>query len=180
MQDVDQSASFDGSAAARRSAQALYAVIRKRFALLACLSLAGCDTFYGVSRYTDNFSPAPLDSCVIEAVESIDGISKVTFQVEDGGRPLTLHGIEKPDQIHRFWYEYKGIRNNFYFAVTYQGAVEYHHGYGCLNCRPPQAVIDKIYPVFASVEGAIEAHCGLVGFKARVKEGCAGVRCGGV
>jgi hypothetical protein len=165
---------------ARRSSKTLYTMRASIFSLFFCCVLAGCDIIYGVGRGTNTFSPIPSDECVVQAVESIAGMSSVSFRLESGGRPLTLHGIEKPEVVHRFFYEYKGIRNNFYFLVNHDGSAEFHHGYLGMNYKPSQSDIDTIYPAILSVEDALQHHCGVIGLKSGIKETCSGVRCGGV
>jgi hypothetical protein len=106
-------------------------------------------------------------------------MSNVQYKIESGEKPLTVHGIENPDQIHRFWYDYKGIHNNFYFLVRCDGVAEFHHGYFCMNCTPPQKDIDTIYPAILAVEDAIQEQCGPSNLKTKITETCSGVRCGG-
>jgi len=149
-------------------------------ALLLWFLVVGCDYIHGVSRVSTDFTPYPGSNCVVDAVKSIDGMSNVFYQKESGGRRLTLHGMEKPDEIHRFWYEYKGLRNNFYFLVDYKGHVQLHHSFGCLDCTPPQEQVDKIYPAILAVEEALESRCGITGLRSNIKEYCSGVHCGGV
>src|SRR6266480_5177102 len=83
------------------------------------------------------FSPALADACVVSAVRSIDGMSNVTYKLESESWPLTSHGIEKPDEVHRFWYEYKGAHNNFYLLVSYKAS--YHHVGGIHEDEPPHS-----------------------------------------
>jgi len=92
---------------------------------------------------------------------------------------LTLHGIEKPYQIHRFLYEYNGIQGSFYYMVGYDGRAEFSHTFLSMGIKPPQATIDKLYPAFRAVDDVLESQCGLMGLKAEIHEECFGVRCGG-
>jgi hypothetical protein len=140
---------------------------------------AGCDMFYGILHKTQTFSPIPSDSCVVSAVQSIPGMSNVSSHLEAGGQPLTLHGIEKPDEIHRFSYEYYGVRSGFLYSVRYNGRAEFSHNYIYINRKPPQETIDRLYPALRAVDSALESQCGLVGLVASIREQCLGVRCGG-
>ena len=106
-------------------------------------------------------------------------MSHVESRLETGGRPLTLHGIEKPDQVHRFLYEYKAIHGSFYYILHYDGRAEFHHTYGSIRIKPPQAIIDTLYPAFGAVDDALESQCGLIDLKIAIHEICSGVRCGG-
>jgi hypothetical protein len=147
--------------------------------LAACLLLGGCDVFYGVTHDSQHFAPLPTDSCVVNAVESIPGMSHVESRLETGDRPLTFHGIEKPDQIHRFLYEYKGIHGGFFYKLQYDGRAEFSHTYIWIGTKPPQATIDRLYPAFRAVDDVLESQCGLIDLKATIHERCFGVRCSG-
>jgi hypothetical protein len=150
-----------------------------RLALLGIASLlAGCDYIHGVVRTAPVLADPPV-KCIEEAIASVEGIRNVSYSLEEGGRPLTLRGIEKADEVHRFWYEYHGVRSNVYFVKHHGGSAQYHHSYGCINCTPPQEVIDRIYPAMLAIETALESRCDLVGLRQSVRESCTGVRCGG-
>jgi hypothetical protein len=154
----------------------------KRLAILPVLilTLSGCDVIYGVSRNTPNtLEMVPDISCVTSAVSSVSGVSEVSHRIESGGRPLTLHGIEKPDQIHRFFYKYNGLSGNFYFLINYQAHAEFHHTYIEMNRKPPQSEIDQMRPVMRQIEQAIENRCGMTDLNRVIKETCYGVLCKG-
>lgn len=140
------------------------------------VQIAGCDFIHGVARYTGPMPIAPSAKCVEEAIAAVDGVKNVSYSQEEGGRPLTLHGIEKPNQVHRFWYEYKGIKSNVYYVVHYDGTAEYHHSYGCINCTPPQELIDRLRPGMLAIDEAVSSRCGLT---VPIHESCSGVTCGG-
>lgn len=130
----------------------------------------------GVTRVA-YFESYPSNACVLSSVRAIDGVSNVEYSEEEGGKPLTLHGIEKPNIIHRYWYTYRGINNNFYFVESYDGSVEFHHGYGCLNCYPPQDVVDTIYPFILKLEMQLHDKCEIKDLESGVQEYCNGVEC---
>lgn len=138
--------------------------------------VVGCDHIHGVARYTAPMPLTPSVQCVKEAVSSVGGVSNVSYSLEQGGRPVTLHGIEKSDQVHRFWYEYKGIKSNAYLVARYDGSATYHHSYGCINCTPPQGTIDTLYPGMRAIDEAVWSRCGL---SLPIHESCSGVKCGG-
>jgi hypothetical protein len=144
--------------------------------LVSVVVIAGCDTMRGVTRVA-YFEPAPDNECVIEAAKSINGLTDIKYTTESGGRPLTLHGIEKANVIHRYSYTYKDIENDFYFSESYNGKVEFRHGYGCLNCYPPQELIDKIYPFIIQMENQLQEQCGVSGLVSGIQEFCSGVKC---
>jgi hypothetical protein len=162
-----------------RSTSSLGAVFMLAVGIAAGFLLGGCDVFYGVTHTSQHFVPLPTDSCVVNAVASIPGMNHVESRLETGGRPLTLHGIEKPDQIHRFLYEYKGVHGNFYYKLQYDGRAEFRHTFLSLGTKPPQATIDSLYPAFRAADDVLESQCGLIDLKAAIHEKCLGVRCGG-
>jgi hypothetical protein len=139
-------------------------------------SITGCDFIHGVSHVRLD-SPTPDIKCLENAVTAVPGVTKFEYRNEEGGRPLTMHGIEKPNQIHRFFYQYSGLNGNFYFLVNYKGEAEFRHTYIDINRTPPQRDIDTIRPVMFEIENEIEKQCGLVGFSAQVIEECMGVEC---
>lgn len=142
------------------------------------LACAGCDTIYGVSHSTTDFTPIPPDSCIVAALQSIPGMSDVSSRLEEGGRPLTLHGIEKPEQIHRFFYVYSGVRGSLFYSVSFEGHAEFYHSYISINSRPPQDRVDRIYPAFKAVDEALETRCGMADLTLKIRETCNGVHCG--
>lgn len=138
--------------------------------------VAGCDTIGGISHVKRETS-LPGNSCIINAVQSVQGVSDVEYRTESGGRPLTLHGIEKPDEVHRYIYRYSGLMGNFYYRVNYKGDVEYHHTYFDINRVPPQSEIDNIRPIMFEIEKTIETKCNLNDFVSGIEEKCSGVKC---
>ena len=148
--------------------------------LVMCLAIAACyDIYYGVGRRSAKFSPAPDDACVVKAVSSIDGMHDVAVQLESGSRPITRHGLQKADEIHRFRYEYRGIQNNFYFSTGYDGLTELCHFYGGLT-KPSQENVDALLPAMLEIEDVLQAQCGMTGLKEIMRQHCSGVRCGSV
>jgi hypothetical protein len=153
--------------------------------ILASLLCASCDPGYGVVRYAHNVSVIPSDSCVVRALETIPGMTAISTRIEHGSRPLTLHGIEKPDTVHRFFYDYRGIRGSLFIAVSYNGHATYDNGYLRLLGNQPlrdhgqrQSVIDQLRPALKEVDQALEAMCGMTDLSTKVHESCYYVRCG--
>ena len=144
--------------------------------LISVIFVAGCGSIRGITRVA-YFEPVPANECVIASAKSIEGLTEIKYATESGGRPLTLHGIEKENIIHRYWYTYKDIKNDFYFVESYNGKVEFRHGYGCLNCYPPQEVIDTIYPFIIKMENQLQDQCGVSSLASGVQEFCSGVKC---
>jgi hypothetical protein len=141
----------------------------------------GCDPIYGVRHSAIGIGRVPADSCVVDALKTIPGITDVTSTDEDSkSEPLTLHGVEKPDQLHRFFYRYQGVADNLFLAVSYNGKTSYEHAFLTMGRRPPQEIVDRLYPSFKLVDLALESQCGVSDVGGVVKESCMGVRCGGV
>ena len=137
---------------------------------------AGCDTIGGITHVKRDV-PFPDSSCIMKAVQSVPGVSNVEYKTESGGLPLTMHGLEKPDEIHRYIYRYSGLRGNFYYRLNYKRVADYSHTYIDLNRAPPQKEIDTIRPVMFQIEKAIETECDAKGFMSGMVERCSGVKC---
>ncbi|ADZ92959.1 hypothetical protein GV054_18930 [Marinomonas mediterranea] len=150
--------------------------MKKLLILIPIFFVTGCDTLRGVTRVA-YFEPVPNKECVIATAQTIEGLTEIEHSTESGGRPLTLHGIEKANVVHRYWYTYKDIKNNFYFVESYNGKVEFRHGYGCLNCYSSQEVIDTIYPFIIQMESKLQNQCGVNNLTSSIKEYCSGVKC---
>jgi hypothetical protein len=150
--------------------------MRSLVLIIISVLLAGCDYIGGVVRQTKQMPSAPSTQCVREAVSSVEGVTNVTYSLEQGGRPLTLHGIAEPDQVHRVRYTYASVNGDVHFVVRYDGSATYHHTYICINCSPPQSTVDSVYPGMRAIDEAIRSRCGV---SAPIYESCRGVRCGG-
>ena len=147
-------------------------------AVMALLVLVtGCDFIYGVSRRADlGKVELPID-CVIRATESVPGVTDVHKREENGGRELTLSGLQEPERLIYVMYKYKNLNGNYYFRTNYQGHVDFNHTYLEMNRRPPQEEIEAITPVMIEIEKAITAKCsGLQGI-GDATQTCSGVRC---
>ncbi len=132
---------------------------------------------YGVIRAT-TFEKVEIPlSCVVEAVRSVPGVNDVSVQSEEGPKPVTLHGIERPDVIQRVSYRYDGLSGNFYFQTNYEGRVRFSQSYLSMNMPPPQEHIDKIRPAFEKIEAAIAKQCPSLQALERIQEECLPVKC---
>ncbi|WP_049764453.1 hypothetical protein [Shewanella sp. MR-4] len=141
--------------------------------------LWGCDTTYGVSRYSPVGAVRLPIECMVEATKSVVGVSDVEHRTEEGGRELTFGGIQQPEIIDRFLYTYDGLNGNYYFRTNYKGIVEFRHTYIDINRRPPQSEIDKIRPVMIEIEISVSQQC-QIDISAKTIEDCMGVTCDGV
>jgi len=145
--------------------------------LMATLSLLGCDSLSGVTRSAD-VPYLPSTECVTHALEAIPGVTRVRHKVEQGGRPLTWHGLERADTLYYYHYEVEGVPGSLYFVQDYQGRVEFHQGRVYINRRMPRQEFDTIYPIMQAVERQLELHCGLIDLTPAVDEHRSGIDCG--
>jgi hypothetical protein len=139
-------------------------------ALAATLGVVACDVIHGISRRSAEFTPMPAADCILEALRSVPGMRNVSYRLESGDRP---------DRVHRYFYDYEHLRNNLYLLQKRDGAVALHHSLGCLRCTPPQKDIDLIYPLMLKVEEALETRCNISNLRDNITQSCSGVRCGG-
>jgi hypothetical protein len=136
----------------------------------------GCDVVYGVSRRAE-VSHLPLEHCVRFALQSIDGVANVRHEVQEGSRRITLTGLQKPEIVHYFFYEFQSLRGNLYFIQNYKDAIEFNQAYIYINEKPPQREIDLIYPLMRQIETKLEHECGLAELELNMVEYCSGVKC---
>lgn len=147
--------------------------------IFSAIILEGCDTIYGVTRYTPVGDVRLPVECIVGATKEVSGVSNVEHRTEEGGRELTLSGIQNPEIIDRFLYVYDGLNGNFYFRTNYEGISEFRHTYIGINRRPSQSEIDKIRPVMIEIEKSISTRC-QIDISTKAVETCMGVACGGV
>ncbi|MGI2070645.1 hypothetical protein ACROAC_11335 [Shewanella baltica] len=141
--------------------------------------LGGCDTIYGVSRYSPvGVVSLPIE-CMLEATKLVAGVSDVEHRIEEGGRELTFGGIQQPEIIDRFLYTYDGLYGNYYFRTNYKGIAEFRHTYIDINRHPSQSEIDKIRPMMIQIENSVSQRC-QIDISTKTIETCMGVTCEGV
>ncbi|WKT59958.1 hypothetical protein Q2E61_13750 [Microbulbifer thermotolerans] len=146
------------------------------FTAFSAVIMGGCDTIYGVSRYSPvGVIRLPIE-CMVEATKSVAGVSGVEHRVEEGGRELTFSGIQQPEIIDRFLYTYDGLNGNYYFRTNYKGISEFQHTYIEINRRPLQSEIDKIRPVMIKIENSVSQRC-QIDISKNAIENCMGVTC---
>jgi len=147
-------------------------------AMLLIPLLTACDRYFGVVRSASNLSLVPPYTCVIDALQSIPGIATVSSESRDGSRPLTFHGIEKPDKLTYYHYKYQGVPGWVYFSVSYRGKADFRQGQLWLGVRPNQQSVDTLYPALGHIEEALETQCALGELAVKIHQQCYGVRCG--
>lgn len=114
--------------------------------------LSGCDSISGVNRGAFVHTLPDLPK-VKAQIETYPEIKEVRFETSEGGRPLTLTGIKKPDQVfYLFYTDNKDIHGTLMFIQDYKGEVSYSQYLISMNRRPPQKWIDATWPVMKKVE----------------------------
>jgi hypothetical protein len=133
-----------------------------RYLILAIsLALCGCDTISGVSR-SATVHRVPDLQAVKAHMEGYSEINEVGLSEREGGRPLTLTGIHKPDEV--YYLSYSGgenVRGTLMFEKDYKGKVVYSQYLMMMNRRAPQAWIDATWPVMKKLEKDLEENFGL-------------------
>ena len=143
-------------------------------AIATLMGLSGCDTMYGINRTGTVLLPSSWE-CIANSIRSVPGITKVTYRRDEGSRPVTWRGVQRPDQVHRFLYQTTDLSNQLYFLERFDGTIQYFHGRGYLNHKPPQAELDRFIPWIHLIEDSLNEKCGLG--KISAKEYCTGMRC---
>ncbi len=146
--------------------------------LSALLLLAGCDFVYGVRRYEDLPSLPDL-ACVEKVVRAAPGVRDVRYRQDDGGRPVSLSGIEQPTKIYTFFYsgDAPKIWGALQLEQDYSGKVSFDQTHLTMNHLPDPVVIANTRPVMRHIELALSKECGLVELPASIKETCMKVAC---
>lgn len=108
------------------------------------------------------FTSFPTSIRLRARIEGYPEVSKVKFWEREGGRPLTLTGIKKADQV--YYLSYSGgedVRGILTFKRNYNAEVQYNQSLTAMNSRPPQAMIDASWPVMKKIEKDLEENFGL-------------------
>jgi hypothetical protein len=151
-------------------------LIKSIIFVFATILLSGCETLYGVHRTYSFDAELPL-SCIENELKNMPRVTDVKYEQSQGGQPITLHGIEKPDVYHFFSYTYENLPASLGFVIDYTKRVVYKNSYQWWNRAPPQEHIDKIRPFMNSFQEALESRCGIIGIQSGTKEQCRGVKC---
>jgi hypothetical protein len=159
-----------------------YRGLGMRAFILLCVALAisGCDPIYGISRGA-SLDGMPQVNCVESAIKETPGTIDVKYQYSVGGRPLTLTGIQGPDEVHSFIFS-GGPDSHIHGAVQvtlhYDKTATFAETLLRMWERPPQEDIDATIPVMHEIEARLEARCNLSPTPMKTYERCIGVRCG--
>lgn len=122
--------------------------------------LSACDFTAGVYRIA-RLDAAPLPTCVQQTLEEIVGVANVKYA------PTELNG----HPLHRFTYRAEGV--NVLVDIEREAArPEYLHYYEVFNTVPPKELVDRLRPVMARVDVALENRCNMVGLSRKAEEYC--------
>ena len=146
------------------------------FLIIVMFNSLGCDSIHGVSHVLYK-APKPEKTCIEKAILSVPNVSNLKYKKVSSGRPITLHGLEKADEVNYYFYKYLGLNGNLYFNVNYKEETTFFHTYIGMNKVPSQNEIDKIRPIMFQIESEIEKQCGLVDFSSKIEERCFSVKC---
>lgn len=147
--------------------------MNRNFILILLFLLSGCDTFYGVSR-SAYVNYALDNNCIGRALEQVPELSNIEYQYKEGGKPLTLSGIQKPDQVHYYHYKTGDLNGYVYLIINYENESNIYQSYGTLHAIIPQKNIDIIRPIMSKIDTAVSESCNL---DIEFKESCSGVIC---
>jgi hypothetical protein len=153
---------------------------RRRIALLATagLTLTACDTMYGVRR-EEALKELPDLKCVERVVRAAPGVREVHLWSSQGGRPLTLSGIQQADEEFTFFYTANEpkIQGALQLIRHYTGKVEFSQTHLLINRPADPVVIANTRPVMREIEIAMSRECGIPELPGNIKETCHGVEC---
>lgn len=146
--------------------------------VLAALALTGCDFIYGVRRF-EELPTLPDLACVESVVRAAPCVEDVKYEREDGGRPLTLTGIQRPTEVYSFIY--RGPKSNVLGVLQlvrdYDDKVRFDQTYLTMNFFPDPAIVAATRPVMRQIELALARECGLEELPAAIQEECSHAEC---
>lgn len=137
--------------------------------LVILAALTGCDTLNGVSRGATVHTLPDLPA-VKARLERYPEIREVKLWEATEGRPLTLTGLQKAEEVFYLSYtDQANVRGTLMFTRNYKGEVAYSQYLLMINARPPQPWIDATWPVMKKIERDLEESFGLPEISATLK-----------
>lgn len=110
-------------------------------------------------------------------MHQIDELENIKYIYSEGGRPLTLRGLEDPDKIHYFRYSVNSVKAYVGLLINYQNKSVFWQGYPALNDSPPKIEFEIILPTMKLIEKEISKKCGIANLQEGISEGCNLVYC---
>ncbi|MBL7661347.1 hypothetical protein JNK13_01210 [bacterium] len=139
------------------------------------IATSACDIYYGVSRHTIIEQPTSYE-CVLSAIRAVSGIVEAELRTVEGGRRLTLTGLQKPKLLHYFIYKTDSFQHSLLIAEEFDGTLEYRHGYQQINKKPSQVEVDNAMNVIKAIDASVEKRCGIKALS-NLTNVCNGVKC---
>lgn len=124
------------------------------------LTLASCESFYGLSTWTE--LPAQPDvACVDTALRGVEGLTRVDHQQgEHSTREVFPHpGMTRI--VSDVWVYEAGPTGGLLQILNSGGYVTYQNGRTQMNARFPPGDLEAYAPVMARVNEAMQRSCGI-------------------
>lgn len=151
--------------------------ITLRFVVLWGLFIfAGCDFYYGVSRY-GSLAQFPSPDCVEAVVRKAPGVTEVDVSHSKGGRPLKLSGIKPASDVYNYYYRGDEFEGQVLIEHQYDGSTTFHQMYGRLNEPVPQERVDAVLPIMTHIEVQLKRDCGFQPSRGELNQSCSRVEC---
>lgn len=143
-------------------------------AIISILTIAGCDTHYGVTR-TAKIDRFIDHQCIYRSLQSVEQISIIKYDFMGGNPEMTP---EMQDAYARHRYHYTVDKENSFVSVLTNNNGTEITLFSRKNQRPPpQEHVNIIRPVMDKVQTAISEHCKIEKLPSLVKETCTKVKC---
>jgi hypothetical protein len=112
-------------------------------------------------------------------VRAAPGVDEVRYEREDGGRRITLTGIQRPTEVYNFFYS--GKESNVWGVLQlirdYDDTVTFDQTYLTMNFYPDPAIVASTRPVMRQIELALARECGLGPLPDAIQEHCSHAEC---
>ena len=137
--------------------------------LIGLIALSGCDKAYGVRRQA-KVSKMPNVGIIENIIKSTKGVYNVKYEYFEGGKTLSIKGLQPGEKIHSFNYSGKqGVwgsvqfiidpKNNIYFTQTLLDVK-----------KVPENIIKESRPVMLEIESKLEKEGGIEGLTSNITE----------
>jgi len=128
----------------------------------------GCDTGYGISRFT-RVNSLPDFNAVVSHIQKYPEIDEVKYWQEEGSRPLTYSGIQPATQVYYISYKgQKNIRGTIHFTEDYKGNIFFHQYLIFLNRPVPREMIKATVPIMQRIEKDLEEQFGFTNLQKKI------------
>ncbi len=117
------------------------------------LLVTSCEIGYGIFR-AGPVTAVPNMNLVAKRIKTYPEVDDVNYTHSiSSSRPITLHGLEKGDEIYCIRYAGgENVRGTLSFSKDYQGRITYSQYLLSLNRPLPQDWVDATWPVMMKIE----------------------------